>query len=702
LNEVNRQSRVAPQVRGDESPAHDLRPLFDPRSVAILGASSTPAKWGNWLARGALRGAHRRAVFLINRGGSEVLGQKTYRSLSELPEPVELVVIAIGAAGFEQAVDDSLHAGARAIVAITAGLGEMGGAGLAAERAVVERVRAAGAVLVGPNCLGVIDTQSELDLAYADFVPGPIGLISQSGNLALELALVATDAGLGFSRFVSVGNQADLEVTELIQMFEVHEPTRVIAVYVEDFRDGRAFAEAASGAHAAHKPVILLTAGSSRAGARAALSHTGALVSASVAIDAACHASGMLRVTSPRQMIDLAQGLLMPHAPRGRRVGVVGDGGGHVALAADLLTEGGLELPGLSDALASQIAAALPATAATRNPVDMAGGGEQDLANYERAVRSLAGSGEVDAVLLTGYFGGYSQESGELARMETDVALAMAGAAEAAGRPLIAHTMYPHSPPAEALRSRQVPVYDDIAGAARMLARIVEWRGQTPTGVPTLPDQATHQLIQQGYFEARELLSGVGIPFVEAHRVTTLAEAQSAARELSFPVVLKALVSSHKSDAGGVRLGIAGEGELEAVFTDMVSRLKPAAFSVERMVDSTGAVELLVGVRRDPSFGPIVVIGMGGLYAELLEDLAVALAPLAHEEAEQLVKSLRAAPLLTGARGRPPLNVAGAALVAVHLSKLAAARGDLAEVEINPLLVRRTEVIALDARVVPL
>jgi acetate---CoA ligase (ADP-forming) len=321
-------------LTADRSPARDLRALFDPRSVAILGASATPSKWGNWLARGALRGTHRREVFLVNRGGGDVLGHKTYRSLSELPAPVELVVITIGASGFEQAVDDSLRAGARVIVAITAGLGEMGGTGLDLERAVVERVRAAGAVLVGPNCLGVIDTQTELDLAYAGFEAGPIGLISQSGNLALELGLIAGEAGLGFSRFVSVGNQADLDVTELIPLFAAHDPTRVIAIYVEDFRDGRALATAASHALAAGKPVVLLTVGTSRVGARAASSHTGALVSASIAVDAACRASGILRVTSPREMIELAQALLTPHLPRGRRVGIVGDGGGHVALAA--------------------------------------------------------------------------------------------------------------------------------------------------------------------------------------------------------------------------------------------------------------------------------------------------------------------------------------------------------------------------------
>ena len=640
-------------------------------------------------------------MFLVNRGGGDVLGHKTYPSLSELPEPVELVVITIAAAGFEQAVDDAVRAGARVIVAITAGLGEMGGSGRDLERAVVDRVRAAGAVLVGPNCLGVIDTHFELDLAYAGFTPGPIGLISQSGNLALELGRIAGDAGLGFSRFVSVGNQADLDVTELIPFFAAHDPTRVIALYVEDFRDGRALADAASHSVAAGKPIILLTVGSSRAGARAASSHTGALVSASTAVDAACRASGILRVTSPRQMIQLAQGLLMPQTPRGRRVGIIGDGGGHVALAADHLTERGMELPLLSEELASQIGAALPPTATTHNPIDMAGGGEQDLLNYERVVRALAESGEVDAVLLTGYFGGYSQESEELARVETEVALAMAGAAANAGRPLIAHTMYPDSPPAKALRARLVPVFEDIEDAAGVFARVVEWVGRKPTGVPHLPPPAGHPPFEDGYFKARELLAAAGIPFVKARQATTLAEARAAALELGFPVVLKALSSSHKSDAGGVRLGIAGESDLDAAFTDLTSRLKPIAFSVECMEDKTDSVELLVGVRHDPRFGPVVIIGMGGLYTEVLDDVAVALAPLSQEVAEQLVRSLRAAPLLLGARSGLRLNVKAAARAAVDLSKLAAGRPDLAELEINPLLVRLKDVVALDARAVP-
>jgi acyl-CoA synthetase (NDP forming) len=678
----------------------DLRPLFDPRSVAIVGASATPAKWGNWLARAALGGNHRRIVYLVNRSGQEVLGKPTFRSLRDLPEPVEMVVVAIGASGFEKVVDDALGAGARAIVAVTAGLGETGADGLAIERRVVQRVRAAGATLVGPNCLGVADTESELVVAYGVFASGPVGLVSQSGNLALELQAIAKETGLGFSRFVSVGNQADLEVAELIDELAAHERTRVIALYVEDFRDGRVLALAALKAREAGKPVILLTVGTSQAGARAARTHTGAMVSASVAIDAACRASGMLRVTTPRQMIEVAQGLLMPHLPRGRRVGIAGDGGGHVALAADLVTAHGLDVPLLTGDLATRVGATLPPAATTTNPIDLAGGGEQDFFNYARTVQVLAESGEVDAVMLTGYFGGYGEESDEFARVEAEVARTMAAAAEANARSLVVQTMYPASAASKVLRSRLVPVYGDIESAVRALASVVTWTEQPAVGVPALPPAREGPPIREGYFEARELLAAAGIEFAEGREVRSLADAQAAAGELGFPVVLKALGASHKSDGGGVRLGIANEDDLDAAFEDIASRLHPPSFSVERMSSPTDGAELLVGVRRDRSFGPVLLIGFGGLHAELLRDMAVALAPTSQALTEQMIRSLRAAPLLLGRRGARSLDVAAAAGAAARLSELVAQRPDLAEAEINPLLVLPHGVMGLDARVV--
>ncbi len=295
----------------------DLRPLFDPRSVAVLGASSDPSKWGQWIAAGVLKGAHRRDVWLVNRNGGEILGQPAYASLDELPGTPELVVISVPAAAFEEAVDASLAAGAKGIVAITAGLGEVDDDGRELERRVVEKVRRAGVVMLGPNSLGLYDAAAALDLGMDDFTPGSLGVISQSGNLVLELSLLGGQYGIGISRVASLGNQADLEAAELVEAFAADPNTMVIAVYCEDFRDGRAFARAGAAAREAGKQVVLLAAGGSEAGARAAASHTGALASDSAAVDAACRAAGILRVTTPKQLVDCVLACLAPHRPAG-------------------------------------------------------------------------------------------------------------------------------------------------------------------------------------------------------------------------------------------------------------------------------------------------------------------------------------------------------------------------------------------------
>jgi acyl-CoA synthetase (NDP forming) len=640
-------------------------------------------------------------VFLVNRRGEEILGQPSYRSLADLPQAPELVAIVVRAAGFEAALDESLRAGARAIVAITAGLGEKDAAGLALQRAMADRVRAAGAVLVGPNCLGIADTGTELDLTWDRFRAGPVGLISQSGNLGLELAQLGHDAGLGFSRFISVGNQADVDAAECLRALIDHAPTRAIAVYVEDFGDGRAFASIAESAAAAGKPVVLLTIGATLASARVAQSHTGALVSDSIAVDAACRAAGMYRVETPQQMIDLLQVLLAPHQPGGRRVGIAGDGGGHVALAADRLIARGLEVERFSDRLSASLAGILPPTATTRNPVDIAGAGEEDVFNFERVVRLMAQSGEANALVLTGYFGGYSEQSEDYRRVELEVAGAMTRSAHDAGRFLMVHSMYPKSPTSQQLRHDGVPVYSDIDAAALALGRRAEHIANPPLGVPPLPDATRAPApVATDYFGVRQVLASAGVPFADARPVESADAAVAAAAAIGYPVVLKALGAAHKSDAGGVRLAIAGEAPLKEAFREMQARLHPTSLSVEKEAALASGIELLIGVKRDRSFGPIALVGFGGISAELFRDIAVALAPVTVEQGIALIRSLRGAQLLLGHRGRPRLDVEAAGSALSALSQLAAARPEIAEVEVNPLLVLERGVLGLDARLV--
>jgi acetate---CoA ligase (ADP-forming) len=674
--------------------SRDLRPLFNPRSVAILGASNDPAKWGNRLALGALRGEGSRAVYLVNRNGGEILERQAYPTLADLPEAPELVVLSVPAEGFEDAVEASLAAGAKALVGITTGLGETGDEGRAREAAIVERVRKAGAVLLGPNCLGIFDSATSLDLGWSELQGGSVGLVSQSGNLALELALLAEDYGLGFSRFASLGNQADLEAGELVRSLIDHESTRVIALYCEDFRDGRAFARAAREAVEAGKPVVLLTVGGGDVSAQAARSHTGAMVSSATAVAAACRAAGMQRVRSPRELIDLAQAELARVRPRGRRVVIVGDGGGHGIVASDVASAEGLELPPLSEELQGRIAPHLPDAAPTRNPVDFAGAGEQFLTIFEDVTRLLLESGEVDAALVTGYFGGYSDFSDDFQAQETEVALGMARAAADSGRALVVQSMYPRSPSLVALREAGVPVYREIEAAAWVLARLADQAEQPPRGVPELPSPGDGPP-PAGYWEARELLASAGIAFPSARRVADFDEARAAATELGYPLAVKALGPLHKSDAGGVALGIESEKALEDALAEMAT-LSAEGYSVERMAPV--GVELIAGSIQDARFGPVVLVGLGGVYAELLDDTAVALAPVDAAQAEELIRSLRGSAILAGARGRPPVDVAAAAEAIAALSRLAASRPDLAEIEINPLLVTPQGALGLDAR----
>ncbi|WP_369148483.1 acetate--CoA ligase family protein [Streptomyces sp. R44] len=684
----------------------DLTSLFDPVSVAVVGASDDPAKYGHAVAAQALRAPDRRPVHLVNRRGGTVLGRTAATSLGDIGEPVDLVVISVPGTGFEAAVDDALACGAKAIVAITAGFAEAGPAGLARQRAVAERVRAAGAVLVGPNCLGIADNTTELYLASDRFAPGRVALLSQSGNLALELQLRGAPHGLGFSRFVSLGNQADVTLVDLVEDCARHEPTSVIAVYAEDFGDGRAFARAAA---EAGKPVVLLTAGRGAASARSARSHTGALTTSADVVAAACRDAGVELVRTPREMTVVLAALAGGRRTAGRRTAVLTDGGGHGAVAADAAEDAGLDVPELGAPAQDRLRSVLWEQSAVRNPVDLAGMGEQRPLSYADTVRELLAADEVDAVLMTGYFGGYAAAEGGLgggpaggsvlAEGEQRAAKEIAGHLAATPKPLVVQSLYPESPSCRALAEAGVPVFAATEDAARALAALTGRAAGAPAGVAAPPPAAT-PLGDPSYHGVRALLAEAGVPFPPAREVTDEAGLLSAAAAFEGPYVLKALHVLHKSDAGGVALRLPDRDALLAAYRRMHARLGAPSYSVEAMADLSDGVELIVGVQRDPRFGPVAMIGLGGVLTETLRDVAFALAPVTAGSAEQLLRGLRTAALLDGVRGRPAVDVTAAAAVIARVTEVAAAHPEIAELEVNPLLVRPDGAVALDARAV--
>ena len=672
---------------------HDLSVLFDPVSVVVVGASDNPLKWGNWLSVGALKGS--RPVYLVNARADTVLGQPAYRSVRDVPGPVGLAAIAVPADSIDEAVDDALAMGATAVVGISTGLGESGPDGRRREEALAQRVRDAGAVLLGPNCLGVFDAGSALELSSNPLPSGRVAFVSQSGNLSLELAAHLVEHGMGFSRFASLGNQAHLEAADLVLGCIGHDGTDVIAVYAEDFRDGRRFVNAARQATDAGKPVVLLTVGAGEASARQAQSHTGSMVSSSDVVDAACHEAGIVRVHTPAEMADVLAQLCAVARPPGPRLAILTDGGGHASIAADVAEHAGLTVPHLSAQLAAAAAAFLPTSASTANPIDVAGGGEQDITCFASVAEAVLASGEVDALVVTGYFGGYGVYSQAISERELATARQLTEIARRLDRAVTVHSMFPQSAVATELRSGGIAVYRTIEGAVRSLAASITPRTLDP--LPVIPAPAP-PVTATDYASARALLAGAGVPFPAARTVHSRDEVLAGANELSFPLVLKSLGLLHKSDAGGVILGIATTDELLAAYDDVIARLGPPACSIDEMADLTDGVEVIVGVRRDPRFGPVAMVGLGGVYTEVIHDVATALAPVSAMQAERMLRSLRGAALLMGARGRPAVDVAAAARVIALITAVAAAHPELADVEVNPLLVRPRGALALDAR----
>jgi acetate---CoA ligase (ADP-forming) len=478
-----------------------------------------------------------------------------------------------------------------------------------------------------------------------------------------------------------------------------HEQTRAVVLYLEGFADGRALLAAVARLRAAGKPVVLLTVGASEASRSAARSHTGALTAATEVVAAACRAAGSVLVDTPAHAVELASLLLGSPLPAGRRVAVVSDSGGQGALAADTLAREGLLVPWLSEATGRLLAGSLPATAAVANPVDLAGAGEQDLDSYSSVVETLLDSGEVDAVVLTGYFGCYGDDTPALVERELEVVKTLADAVRVHGRPVVVHSMSPDSTAVQALRASAVPTLHTIDAAARSLARAADLSagGTDPVAeVAPGPDAAGPAL---PYLAARERVAAYGVAYPAAQPVRTADEVRTAAAALRAPFVLKAGWIEHRSDVGGVAAGLADVDAAVAALADMTARLGEGDYVLEEMDARPGVVELIVGARRDEAFGPVVLVGLGGVQAEVYRDVQVALAPVSVDEARAMLGRLRGAPLLTGWRGAPVVDLDAAAAVAAAVSRMLATETDLAEVEVNPLRVGPDGAVGVDALV---
>jgi acetyl coenzyme A synthetase (ADP forming)-like protein len=680
-----------------------LRPFFEPATVAVIGASRRRGSIGGELFRNIVDGDFQGAAFPVNRTGEPVAGVRAYRSIEEIPDAVDLAVICVPGSRVHAATENALRHGTRALCVISSGFAETGDDGAAAQERLLALVRAHGARLVGPNCLGIAATGRGLNATFAPraLPPGRIGFSSQSGALGLALLEQAAERRLGFSAFVSVGNKADVSSNDLLEWWETDPETDVVLLYLESFGNPRKFGRIARRV-ARSKPILALKAGATGSGARAASSHTAALAGSEAATDALFDQAGVLRARTLEELVDAAALLSSQPLPRGRRVAVVTNAGGLGILCADACESAGLQLPALSEETRAALTAVLPAEASVANPVDLLG--SATAATYEAALPVLLADPSVDALIVLFVPPVVAGPDEVAAAIRTSVADADTD------KPVLAVVISGEGTPA-ALREHGSPVAafpypESAARALGLAAQRADWlrhaSGNTPV-LDAIDAAAARAIVDAALSDApdawldpaatRRLLEAYGIPVVQERIVSTADEAAAAARELRFPVVLKtAAAGAHKTETGGVALDLKNEAEVRAAFDRI------GAPAIVQTYVRDGA-ELLAGVTQDPVFGPLVAFGPGGVFAELIGDASFRIAPLTDRDAEELVTTGKAGRLVAGFRGAPAADAGALADLVLRLSRLADDLPEVAELDLNPVLARPDSCVAVDARV---
>jgi len=705
-------ARAAEARREQRAIAASILPMFYPRSIAVVGASRSPGSIGGRLFANLLQNGFSGVVYPVNPQTEVVGSVRAYPSVTAIPGSVDLAIIAVPAAAVLDVVRECASKGVRGLVVISAGFSEIGEAGAALEAELVGVVRSAGMRMIGPNCMGLVNTDPAVNL-NATFAPvypprGNVAMLSQSGALGIAILDYAGRHDIGISQFVSIGNKPDVSGNDLILSWEEDPSTDVIVMYLESFGNPRKFGRIARRI-GRKKPIVAVKSGRSKAGSRAASSHTGALASADAAVDALSAQTGMIRVDTIEELFAVASLLANQPLPGGRRVGVVTNAGGPGILAADALESSGLELPVFSQSLQAALRLGLPAEASVTNPVDLIASAGP--AQYGHVARILGASDEIDAVITIHI---QTMENGP------DVGPPVLEAALTSSKTQVAVLMESGSGRASMRNETMtIPVYEFPEAAAKALSRAAsyaEWR-RTPYGeVPEFTDidggsarrivvDALARVGPDGGWltddEVRGLLGCFGIDTPRSYEAKSKEAAVSAWSEIAGPVAMKLMAPSalHKSDIGGVVLNISGADQVGEAFDHIMSLADDANGVLIQEMVPTG-IEVLIGMSEDPSFGPLLVFGMGGVFVELLKDVVFRVAPITDREAHQMVTGIKSAKLLDGYRGQPAGDTGALEQALLRVSALVEGIPELAEMDLNPVIVREPGdgVIVVDGR----
>jgi acetyltransferase len=693
-----------------------LDSFFCPDSVAIVGASRDAEKLGHAVLKNLIEGGFTGRLYPVNPKADEILGITAYRSVLDIPDPVDLAVVVIPYRFVPAVLEECGRKGIPSVVVISAGFREAGREGLERELELVDTAHEYDIRLIGPNCLGVIDTGTPLNASFAAGMPpaGPIDFMSQSGALGTAVLDIAMAGRIGFSRFVSLGNKADVSEIDLLEAWGDDDASKVILVYVEGVSDGQRFIEVARDV-ARRKPIVAIKSGVTESGSRAVSSHTGTLAGSEAAYKAAFRQAGVIRAPSMEALFDYAQAFAYQPLLQGDGIGIVTNAGGPGILATDALERAGLRIPRLSGEVAQSLSSYLPGAASVANPVDVLGDALAD--RYERAVQQVMGDPNIDGVLVI---------LTPQAMTEIDeTATAIGAAARGASKPVLACFMGQDRVGSGIgiLREHGVPNYEFPERAASAFAAMSAYRRELarevhlpPPCVECIP--SVRELFDRvrsegraaiGDLEAWTVLEAYGFRVPRSRLAETPDEAVAIAEDIGYPVVVKIASPDilHKTDVGGVRVNLASPEAVRDAFDLMVyraGRYLPDAriwgCQVQEMAPS--GREVLLGMSRDPQFGPLVAFGLGGIYVEALKDVSFRVAPFSRREAEEMIREIRSYPLLEGVRGEPAADHEAMADALMRISRLVTDFPEIVELDINPLMVfeEGRGAMAIDMRLV--
>jgi acetyltransferase len=711
------------------TPMTNLDKVFNASSVAVVGASRDDKKRGYQAIKTLLDGCFEGDIYPVNPRESRVLGLKCYPSISAIEGPVDLALITTPAKTIPELIEECGRKQVAGAVIIAGGFGELGDEGRKLQARLVQAAREANVRLVGPNTSGMISVHNNMNLVGLPDVPrGDIALISQSGNMALALI---TEAKLktqkGFSYYFGVGNEADLKFHEYLKFLTEDARTRAIVMYVEGMSDGRGFLQQAYET-TAQKPIILLKSGRSIKGARSAGSHTGALAGISEVSRTAFRRAGIATIENSDELFPVAEALASLPPLRNNNIAILADGGGHATIAADVLTEHGVDIPVLSQATQDRLAEILSPNSSLANPIDVAGSTDADPSVFAECARILLEDEQIGGLLLVGLFGGYGiRFSDKLKFIEEDAAHQMGKLVRQTGKPIIVHSLYTFSHPhsLDLLRYYDIPVHDSVDIACKCISSLAQYgqflnsRVKRHKFVFNWGNKAVdegRQIIETAYGDARHcLLEHEAKRLFQLHKApvcadtiaSTADEAAALVARMDVPAVMKVVSPQilHKSDAGGVKLGIASPQEARAAFAgicESAKRYNPEADIRGCLVSPMAekGIEVIIGTKIDPQFGPVIMFGIGGILVEVLKDVVFRVLPITRTAAQMMISEIRSAALLGGYRGEPPVNKEAIVALLLTVSEIIESYPEIHEIDLNPVIVRPGGLSIVDARVI--